>query len=163
MNVAVEVCCACSPLLLFFLTGSPLARSSVVTAVKFTVVDQPAPIDSLLKGCIGETQTSTWRLVFSVSLTGLSKHYPIQPLGGDTHCQLYFPDEDLVVRLSCLSGDFLKMLQDEDMNVRRAALVMFNSAAHNKPSLIRGLLATVLPYLYKETQLRKELIREVSF
>ncbi|XP_044039312.1 cullin-associated NEDD8-dissociated protein 2 [Siniperca chuatsi] len=91
--------------------GSPLARSTVVTAIKFTFVDQPAPIDSLLKDCI---------------------------------------------------GDFLKTLQDEDINVRRVALVMFNSAAHNKPSLIRGLLATVLPHLYKETQIRKDLIREVE-
>lgn len=91
--------------------GSPLARSTVVTAVKFTIVDQPAPIDSLLKDCI---------------------------------------------------GDFLKTLQDDDINVRRVALVMFNSAAHNKPSLIRGLLATVLPHLYKETQIRKDLIREVE-
>ncbi|XP_029683341.1 cullin-associated NEDD8-dissociated protein 1-like isoform X2 [Takifugu rubripes] len=91
--------------------ASPLARSSVVTAVKFTVVDHPAPVDPLLAGCI---------------------------------------------------GDFLKTLQDEDINVRRAALVMFNSAAHNKPSLIRGLLATVLPLLYKETRVRKELIREVE-
>ncbi|XP_078139725.1 cullin-associated NEDD8-dissociated protein 2 [Centroberyx gerrardi] len=92
-------------------TGSPLARSTVVTAVKFTIVDQPAPIDSLLKDCI---------------------------------------------------GDFLKTLQDDDINVRRVTLVMFNSAAHNKPSLIRGLLATVLPHLYKETQIRKDLIREVE-
>ncbi|XP_053172678.1 cullin-associated NEDD8-dissociated protein 2 isoform X2 [Scomber japonicus] len=67
--------------------GSPLARSTVVTAVKFTIVDQPAPIDTLLKDC---------------------------------------------------------------------------SAAHNKPSLIRGRLSTVLPYLYKETQIRKDLIREVE-
>ncbi|TKS71422.1 Cullin-associated NEDD8-dissociated protein 1 [Collichthys lucidus] len=91
--------------------GCPLARSTVVTAIKFTIVDQPAPIDSLLKDCI---------------------------------------------------GDFLKTLQDDDINVRRVALVMFNSAAHNKPSLIRGLLATVLPHLYKETQIRKDLIREVE-
>ncbi|KAM3878341.1 cullin-associated NEDD8-dissociated protein 2 [Diretmus argenteus] len=91
--------------------GSPLARSTVVTAVKFTIVDQSAPIDALLKDCI---------------------------------------------------GDFLKTLQDEDISVRRVALVMFNSAAHNKPSLIRGLLATVLPHLYKETQIRKDLIREVE-
>ncbi|XP_042366603.1 LOW QUALITY PROTEIN: cullin-associated NEDD8-dissociated protein 1-like [Plectropomus leopardus] len=91
--------------------GSPLARSTVVTAVKFTIIDQPAPIDALLKDCI---------------------------------------------------GDFLKTLQDNDINVRRVALVMFNSAAHNKPSLIRGLLATVLPHLYKETQIRKDLIREVE-
>ncbi|XP_040015031.1 cullin-associated NEDD8-dissociated protein 2 [Xiphias gladius] len=91
--------------------GSPLARSTVVTAIKFTIVDQPAPVDSLLKDCI---------------------------------------------------GDFLKTLQDEDINVRRVALVMFNSAAHNKPSLIRGLLGTVLPRLYKETKIRKDLIREVE-
>ncbi|XP_041743199.1 cullin-associated NEDD8-dissociated protein 2 isoform X1 [Coregonus clupeaformis] len=92
-------------------SGSPVARSTVVTAVKFTIVDQPVPIDSLLKGCI---------------------------------------------------GDFLTTLQDKDPNVRRVALVMFNSAAHNKPSLIRGLLASVLPSLYNETQIRKDLIREVE-
>lgn len=39
---------------------------------------------------------------------------------------------------------------------------MFNSAAHNKPSLIRDLLAQVLPQLYAETKVRKELIREVE-
>lgn len=91
--------------------GSSLARSTVVTAVKFTIVDHPAPIDTLLKDCI---------------------------------------------------GDFLSTLQDEDINVRRVALVMFNSAAHNKPSLIRGLLPKVLPHLYQETQIKKHLIREVE-
>ncbi|KAK7137279.1 hypothetical protein R3I93_017381 [Phoxinus phoxinus] len=92
-------------------SGSPLSRSTVVTAVKFTIVDHPMPIDSLLKGCI---------------------------------------------------GDFLKTLQDPDLNVRRVALVMFNSAAHNKPSLIRGLLTSLLPSLYNETQIRKDLVREVE-
>uniref|UniRef100_A0AAY4B1Y3 TOG domain-containing protein n=1 Tax=Denticeps clupeoides TaxID=299321 RepID=A0AAY4B1Y3_9TELE len=92
-------------------SASPHARSTVVTAVKFTIVDQPMPIDSILKGCI---------------------------------------------------GDFLKTLQDPDLNVRRVALVMFNSAAHNKPSLIRMLLPKVLPHLYNETQIRKDLIREVE-
>lgn len=60
------------------------------------------------------------------------------------------------------SGDFLKTLEDPDLNVRRVALVTFNSAAHNKPSLIRDLLDTVLPHLYNETKVRKELIREVK-
>ncbi|XP_054693741.1 cullin-associated NEDD8-dissociated protein 1-like isoform X5 [Grus americana] len=92
-------------------SGSPHARSTVVTAVKFTIADQPQPIDALLKGCI---------------------------------------------------GDFLKTLQDPDLNVRRVALAMFNSAAHNKPSLIRDLLNTVLPGLYNETKVRRELIREVE-
>ena len=40
------------------------------------------------------------------------------------------------------------------MNVRRVALVAFNSAAHNKPSLIRDLLESLLPHLYEETKVR---------
>ncbi|XP_065263956.1 cullin-associated NEDD8-dissociated protein 1-like isoform X2 [Emys orbicularis] len=70
-------------------SGSPHARSTVVTAIKFTISDQPQPIDLLLKA-------------------------------------------------------------------------MFNSAAHNKPSLIRDMLNTVLPHLYNETKIRRELIREVE-
>lgn len=61
-----------------------------------------------------------------------------------------------------MPGDFLKTLEDPDLNVRRVALVTFNSAAHNKPSLIRELLDSVLPQLYNETKVRKELIREVN-
>ncbi|KPP62663.1 cullin-associated NEDD8-dissociated protein 1-like [Scleropages formosus] len=72
--------------------------------------------------------------------------------------------ETLLPRLKgyLLSGDFLKTLEDPDLNVRRVALVTFNSAAHNKPSLIRDLLDSVLPHLYNETKVRKELIREVE-
>ena len=93
--------------------ASPSARvrTTVVTAMKFTITDQPQPIDALLRTTI---------------------------------------------------GDFLSTLEDTDLNVRRVALVAFNSAAHNKPSLIRDLLRTVLPHLYKETEKRKELIREVE-
>ncbi|GAB1606379.1 cullin-associated NEDD8-dissociated protein 1 [Argonauta hians] len=90
---------------------SPYTRSTVVTAVKFTISDQPQGIDSLLRTYI---------------------------------------------------GDFLKTLQDPDLNVRRVALITFNSAAHNKPSLIRDLLDSILPHLYHETKVRKELIREVE-
>jgi cullin-associated NEDD8-dissociated protein 1 len=84
-------------------SDSPLARSTVVTAMKFTISDQPQKIDSLLRNTI---------------------------------------------------GDFLKTLQDPDINVRRVALVAFNSAAHNKPSLIRDLLNSILPQLYNETKVR---------
>ncbi|CAG9855280.1 unnamed protein product [Phyllotreta striolata] len=90
---------------------SPLMRTTVVTAVKFTISDQPATIDPLLRQCIGE---------------------------------------------------FLNTLQDPDLNVRRVALVAFNSAAHNKPSLIRDLLDTTLPQLYGETIIKRDLIREVE-
>ncbi|CAG0890156.1 unnamed protein product [Darwinula stevensoni] len=90
---------------------SPLMRSTVVTAIKFTISDQPQAVDTLLRRCI---------------------------------------------------GDFLATLEDPDIGVRRVALITFNSAAHNKPSLIRDLLDSVLPLLYKETVVRKEFIREVE-
>lgn len=90
---------------------SPLVRSTVVTAVKFTISDQPQAIDPLLRQSM---------------------------------------------------GSFLEALHDSDLNVRRVALVAFNSAAHNKPSLVRDLLHKVLGHLYSETKVRKELIREVE-
>ena len=49
-------------------------------------------------------------------------------------------------------GEFLSTLTDSDLNVRRVALVALNSAAHNKPSLVRDLLKDLLPHLYNETQ-----------
>lgn len=57
---------------------------------------------------------------------------------------------------------FLVTLEDPDLNVRRVALVAFNSAAHNKPILVRDLLDNILPKLYAETIVKKELIREVE-
>ena len=90
---------------------SALMRTTTVTAVKFTISDQPQQIDSMLKQCM---------------------------------------------------GSFLVALEDPDLNVRRVALVAFNSAAHNKPMLIRDLLDSVLPHLYTETKIKKELIREVE-
>ncbi|KAG5674740.1 hypothetical protein PVAND_004691 [Polypedilum vanderplanki] len=90
---------------------SPLMRTAVVSAVKFTISDQPQPIDALLKQSIGQ---------------------------------------------------FLFALQDPEPSVRRVALVAFNSAVHNKPSLVRDLLPELLPQLYSETRVKKELIREVE-
>ncbi|XP_022354023.1 cullin-associated NEDD8-dissociated protein 2 isoform X4 [Enhydra lutris kenyoni] len=67
--------------------GRPHTRSTVITAVKFLISDQPHPIDPLLKSL---------------------------------------------------------------------------SAVHNKPSLVRDLLDDILPLLYQETKIRRDLIREVE-
>ena len=89
----------------------PLARSTIVAAIKFTISDQPQEIDDILRKCIGE---------------------------------------------------FLFALKDDDINVRRVALITFNSAAHHKPSLIFEILPQILPLLYRETCVKPELIREVE-
>ncbi|XP_059481550.1 cullin-associated NEDD8-dissociated protein 1 isoform X2 [Neocloeon triangulifer] len=78
-------------------------RTIAVTAIKFTISDQPQAIDPLLRQHMGQ---------------------------------------------------FLAALKDLDPNVRRVALVAFNSAAHNKPSLVRDLLDETLPQLYEETKVK---------
>lgn len=62
------------------------------------------------------------------------------------------------VMLKQCMGNFLVALEDPDLNVRRVALVAFNSAAHNKPMLIRDLLDAVLPHLYTETKIKVDRI-----
>lgn len=95
----------------YLTSSSAQMRSTVLTAFKFTITDQPQPIDALLKDCLQV---------------------------------------------------FLQPITDSDLNVRRVALTTFNSATHNKPALIRDLLSNILPHLYNETKIRKELIREVE-
>ncbi|KAL3700206.1 hypothetical protein R1sor_018228 [Riccia sorocarpa] len=61
----------------------------------------------------------------------------------------------------CISS-FLMLIKDEDRHVRRAAVSALSTAAHNKPALIMDLLPTLLPLLYDQTVVKKELIRTVD-
>ncbi|KAI8905790.1 armadillo-type protein [Powellomyces hirtus] len=58
--------------------------------------------------------------------------------------------------------DFLRLVKDGDLNVRRVALTTFNSAAHNKPHLILESLPELLPLLYDEAVVKMELIHIVE-
>lgn len=49
-------------------------------------------------------------------------------------------------------GVFLNTLQDPDLNVRRASLVLFNSVVHNKLFLLDDLLNSTVPLIYNETK-----------
>ena len=64
--------------------------------------------------------------------------------------------------LKPLMGQFLSCLSNEDVNLRRLTLVMLNSAAHNKPVLIRSQLNDILALLYKQTLEDKSLIKLVE-
>jgi len=59
-------------------------------------------------------------------------------------------------------SDFLSLLQDKEIVVRKAALLSLNYLAHHKPQIIRPLLPQYLPALYNETTVKAELIREVD-
>lgn len=56
----------------------------------------------------------------------------------------------------------VKVLQDEDMEIRRLGLTTLNSAAHNKPDLILPHLGELVPFVMQESVIKPELIREVQ-
>ncbi|KAJ7037768.1 armadillo-type protein [Mycena alexandri] len=64
--------------------------------------------------------------------------------------------------LAPLLVDFLSLMLDPDLTVRRLALSALNSAARTKPHLIREHLPALLPSLYKETVINPDLIRTVQ-
>lgn len=57
--------------------------------------------------------------------------------------------------------DFLSCLNDDDIEVRKNSMLVFNSTVHNKPGLIKDHLDVLLPLLYKETKRNEKLIRKV--
>ncbi|KAI3810655.1 hypothetical protein L1987_20277 [Smallanthus sonchifolius] len=59
-------------------------------------------------------------------------------------------------------SSFLMLIKDQDRHVRRAAVLALSTAGHNKPNLIKGLLPELLPLLYDQTVIKKELIRTVD-
>ncbi|KAF2294067.1 hypothetical protein GH714_007230 [Hevea brasiliensis] len=59
-------------------------------------------------------------------------------------------------------SSFLLLIKDHDRHVRRAAVLALSTFAHNKPNLIKGLLPELLPLLYDQTVVKKELIRTVD-
>ncbi|CAN6910277.1 unnamed protein product [Brassica oleracea] len=86
-------------------------RATVVTAVKYSVVERPEKLDEII-----------------------------------------FPE----------ISSFLMLIKDGDRHVRRAAVSALSTFAHYKPNLIKGLLPELLPLLYDQTVIKKELIRTVD-
>ncbi|KAG7090596.1 hypothetical protein E1B28_009701 [Marasmius oreades] len=64
--------------------------------------------------------------------------------------------------LSPLLVDFLSLMVDSDLTVRRLTLSALNSAARTKPHLVRDHLNALLPNLYQETIVNQDLIRTVQ-
>ena len=62
-----------------------------------------------------------------------------------------------------LMKGFMSCLLDEDLAVRKAALMALTHVAHNKPALIVDLLPEIMPALYGETKVKTALQRKVEF
>jgi len=64
--------------------------------------------------------------------------------------------------LSPLIIQFMSLVHDPDLAVRRLTLSTLNAAARNKPHLVRDHLAGLMPLLYQETIQKPDLIRIVE-
>ena len=100
---------------------------------------QPQPIDSQLRGCIGDFLRTVQDPDLVCSTCSFWLSTGLKPLCFTLQCG------ESSLNLLC----FVCFTQ----NVRRVALVTFNSA-HNKPILIRDLLEQILPQLYNATKVR---------
>ncbi|KAJ2902206.1 Cullin-associated NEDD8-dissociated protein 1 C-terminal part [Zalerion maritima] len=56
----------------------------------------------------------------------------------------------------------VRILQDQDLEIRRLAMSTLTSATHNKPDLIVPSLGKLMPYVMEESRIKPELLHEVS-
>jgi len=64
--------------------------------------------------------------------------------------------------LQTMIFDFLKLIGDPDLELRRITLSALNSATYNKPDLIRDCISDLLPLLYEQTHINTALIHIVE-
>merc|ERR1711879_240715 len=57
---------------------------------------------------------------------------------------------------------FLNLLEDQEVDVRRAALLSFNFLVHNRPALVFEYLEKYMPMVYAETKENSNLLRKVK-
>eukprot|EP00761_Pharyngomonas_kirbyi_P004558 gb/GECH01004563.1/.p1 GENE.gb/GECH01004563.1/~~gb/GECH01004563.1/.p1 ORF type:complete len:1516 (+),score=434.63 gb/GECH01004563.1/:1-4548(+) len=93
-------------------SGNEHKRSTVVSAMKYTITEQEQKVDDML-------------------------------------------NKDITTFTNLLT-------KSQPVSVRRAVILMINAAAHNKPKLLKDVIAETLPKIYEETPLDKSLIREIK-
>lgn len=71
------------------------------------------------------------------------------------------PNAAVDERLSADAGVFLALIDDEDLGVKRAALLTLNTMIHSKQAVVRPILTSLVEKVYRETVIRPELIHKV--
>ncbi|VDP68583.1 unnamed protein product [Schistosoma mattheei] len=146
-------------------SSSVLMRSTLVTAVKFILIVTDLDAGTMTK----YTGRMRYDLPDVTYFTVPSQETPMpsSPVTNDIESALRAGNPPALI-------DFLGRLADQELSVRRAALVALNTVAHHRPGLVRPLLnipiqlpgssetSTLLDMLCAETVIRKELIREVE-
>lgn len=150
------------------LSGNLVDQSDIIWTLLMTNCACPEEgIRNVVSECLGKMTLLNATILLNRLIKHFKEDFPQQPLGRSTViAAIKFTISDQPQEIDDLLrqyiGEFLLGLNDSDIEVRRSALILFNSAAHNKPSLISDLLPSVLPLLYQETKIKPELIRQVE-
>lgn len=133
------------------------ARNVVAECLGRLALVRPALLVPRLEACLDSPSPLARATVVAAAKWALAERSPSATHAGSAGA----PSEASAVLRPRLAR-FLGALGDPDLGVRRVALLALNSAAHNRPQMVRDLLDTLLPQLYQETKVRNELIREVE-
>ncbi|KAH7884046.1 armadillo-type protein [Phlebopus sp. FC_14] len=187
-NIAIGNLHQFLPTILKVTETDPTKRLLSLHALKEVVTHcshgQLEPVADLLWSPLFHSSTSdseeSTRNVAAACLSKLTTTHPSRYLP-QLHARIH--DEDPAVRASVVSAvrytfaesapsydellapllmDFLGLMKDPDLTVRRIALSALNSAARTKPHLIREHLPVLLPALYAETSVNPDLVRTVQ-
>lgn len=71
------------------------------------------------------------------------------------------PNAAVDERLAADADAFLALIDDDDLGVKRAALLTLNTLIHSKQVVVRPILASLVEKVYRETVIRPELIHKV--
>lgn len=119
---------------------------------------------NVVSECLGKLTSTDAALLLPQLISYFNDHFKNNPLAKSTIVAAikFFDEPTVSLFLHNNVQEFLLALQDEDINVRRVALITFNSIVHSKQPLIVDVLAQVLPLLYRQTLINQSLIREVE-
>ncbi|XP_077518379.1 cullin-associated and neddylation-dissociated 1 isoform X1 [Amblyomma americanum] len=143
------------------------ARNVVAECLGRLALVRPALLVPRLEECLDNPSPLARATVVAAAKWALAERSPSTTHTGSAASSVYgvitagTPSEASAVLRPRLAK-FLGALGDPDLGVRRVALLALNSAAHNRPQMVRDLLDSLLPQLYQETKVRNELIREVE-
>jgi len=122
-------------------------------------------IRSIIAECLGHLVVSNPGTVLPLLRTGLKSDSPNAREVSVTAFRDVVSDAkmDASIQLAVSPAvmEFVSMMDDPDLKVQRAAILLFNALLHHRQDMVVRHMGTLLPLLYKKTHFSKDSLREI--